>query len=74
MECYDGKPIIFDALSADMNSRIPSSASDVLTKSFVVPQEYTNIMSPENALLAGTMFCDLYKPVYTAAPACKDND
>ena len=72
MECNEGKPILFSALSSASGYLTDfsdgSSDAAILAKSYVVPQEYTNIMAPDSALIAGTMFCDLYKPYYIIEP------
>ena len=31
-------------------------------KSFIIPQEYENLLSPKSALKIGTIFKDLYRP------------
>ena len=62
MDCNDGKPVFFDALSS---SDVPSDGygkSSLVGISFVNEQVYRKIAAPDEALISGTMFCELDKP------------
>ncbi len=67
MECNDGKPILFDAI-ANTENPMMNGYSGRLAMSFVNNQRYINITHPEKALIAGTMFCDLYMPYTEKLP------